>query len=202
MLNYRNNMFSRFSVTPAFLCLVFLYAFAGNLSLLPAILSAALLHECGHLIMIRLLGLKVDKIEATLLGFLIRTNAGLSSYLSEILISLSGPALSIIVAVCSSVAASRGFYSESLYIFSGMNIIFGIFNLLPASKLDGGRAVHSLLCLFFSPDDTYRISSIISVVTAVFVILAGAYILYTTKYNLSLLLIGLWLLVRSNPDNS
>ena len=190
----------RFSVTPAFFCLLVLYAFAGNLSLLPYIFFAVALHECGHLLVIRLFRLEIQQIEAALLGFVIYTNAGLSSYFSEILVSLAGPIASILAAVLSSFAASRGFFPEPLYLFSGISILFGVFNLLPASKLDGGRAVYSLSCLLFSPDTAYRISYIIYILTAAFVILAGAFILYATKYNLTLLLIGIWLMFRSNPE--
>ncbi len=167
---------------------------------MPYIFLAVALHECGHFALIRLCGLKVTKIQATILGFAITTNAGLSSYLSEIAVALAGPFASILAAVCASCLASLGYFPDGLYFFSGLNILFGLINLLPASKLDGGRALFACLNLLAQPDTAYRVAYFVHVLTAVLVILAGGFILYATKYNLSLLLIGIWLLVSSRPE--
>ncbi|MDP4108439.1 MAG: site-2 protease family protein [Bacillota bacterium] len=193
------HLLKKLKLSPSFVLIILLYAVAGNLALLPLILAALLVHESAHIAVIRLCGLKILRIEANVLGFIIYTNAALSSYLKDTLTALSGPAASILAAYAASWLANRGYFSDHLFAFSGLSLLYGFFNLLPCLPLDGGRAFYALSHIFLPPDAARITAVLFHYAAAAIVISCGIFVLIHTKYNLSLLLIGVWLVTYSLP---
>ena len=103
---------------------------------------------------------------------------------ADVVISLSGPVTNLLV------------FGIFLFInpdFAYINLFIGLFNILPASSLDGGQALYLIL---LSLTDANRASVVIDVITVIISVplfAAGIYVLLQTRYNFSLLFIGLYL---------
>lgn len=153
--------------------------------MLRALLAAAL-HECGHWTAIVLLGGRVRTLRLSAVGaeMALDTSCPLS-YTKEALAAFAGPAVNLILtALC---AQTRW------YLFAGLNLSLGLFNLLPVRMLDGGRILSCLLNAF-APEKAPR------VVNAVSVLLAGALLglgwaAWRQWGNLTLLCVAAWLTV-------
>ncbi len=126
------------------------YWVAGALTAL-GLLVGVLVHEIAHAVTARRAGMQVDGITLWFMGGLTRIEGESTSPLSELWIALVGPLASGVVGGASLglAAASRHFgwdlAGASLDWLGAINILLGLFNLLPASPLDGGRVLHGIL---------------------------------------------------------
>lgn len=123
----------RFEITPGFILLLALLLFNGGM-LLPFAASLAL-HELAHVTAALLLGGSVSSCRLSLSGGYISVSR--LSYGREALAVAAGPAISLIAAFAASWCGA--------YMLAGINLSFGVYNLLPARCLDGGRLVEILL---------------------------------------------------------
>ncbi|MGI6168182.1 MAG: site-2 protease family protein [Christensenellales bacterium] len=118
----------------------------GYLETLAMIFVVILLHEAGHCIAARALGVKVERMDILPFGCAAKMQSALAySPLSEAAIALCGPAVNAALAL---VAVFLQHYVEigvDLSWFVQVNLLIGGFNLLPALPLDGGRAVRAFL---------------------------------------------------------
>lgn len=101
-------------------------------------LPAAALHELGHLAALWLVGGRVTCLRLSALGAELRLDGPLS-YRRELPVALAGPMVSIAAALLA--AGLHG------YLFAGLSLALGLFNLLPVYPLDGGRAFRALCAL-------------------------------------------------------
>jgi len=124
-----------------------------------------------------------------------------TSYLQDIFIALSGPFLNLLSALCAMPFVDRSNFVEC---FAGINLILFFVNLLPISVLDGGRTFYAFLCLFFDPFRARKITNLVSVLFIILLNIVGLYVLCQTRFNVSLLLIGVWLsvdLIKQKVEN-
>lgn len=165
--------------------------------LVPLALAACLLHELGHYAVLRLLGGRVSVLRVTCVGAEMRlsphTRLGPGARLLAV---LAGPAAS----QCAALAASRWGGGEWSYCFSGLNLTLGIFNLLPSSRLDGGRALECLLELLGQTERAQRWLTLVSALLGLGLLGAGCALLWAGQGNLTLFLVALWLLPWPNRD--
>ena len=117
---------------------------AGAGSVLPLVALSALCHELGHLAALGLAGAAVERFRLTAFGAEIQADTRYLSYPREILCTLSGPAVNLFLALVFARAAGD-------YVLAGANLLLGVFNLLPAPSLDGGRALHILVSWGLDP---------------------------------------------------
>jgi Zn-dependent protease len=127
------------------LCLTPLWM--GGLSGIAVVLLVAgsvLLHELGHALMARHLGVPIAGIELHFFGGAAQMGGMPRSPGHEIAVAAAGPAVSFALAgVGHGLAAVTGFPVLSL--FGWVNLVLGGFNLLPAFPSDGGRILRALL---------------------------------------------------------
>jgi len=105
---------------------------------------AALLHELGHITAIKICGGKINRLKIAVGGAEIVSNLGVLGYKRELIVCLAGPAVSIGVAVISALTAMF-FENEHMYVFSGINMALGVFNLIPVPVFDGGMALRAIV---------------------------------------------------------
>lgn len=173
------------------MCLMFIII---DGTLLPiAVLVFAFLHELGHLISMKLCGYKVKRFEVTAVGGNIVCEDDHKSYFRDIIVALSGPLMNFILLVILYKMIGLGFFSKNGMFYLAVNFLLMAVNMLPVSCLDGGRALSAFLSYFVLPDKREHIMYIISLVFSTFLIAGGAYLLYITGFNFSLLLIGVYL---------
>ena len=102
-------------------------------------LGAALCHELAHLAAMGAAGIAPAHFRLGLTGGRLR-GRGAACLRAELLSVLAGPACNLLLA-----AAFRTAPAESLRLFSAVNLVLGVFNLLPVQGLDGGRALRLFL---------------------------------------------------------
>lgn len=140
----------RVTVYPGFWGMLLFALGVGAGEVLPLVGMAALCHEMGHFVCLRLFGVYVEEISFTCFGMEIQANTRYLSYGKDILCTLAGPAVNLALAF----VFAR--VSED-YLLSGANLLQGIFNLLPVPGVDGARALHLVLCWVLDPDRADRI---------------------------------------------
>lgn len=146
--------------------------------------AAALLHEMGHLAMMRLCGVSVRSLSFGLFDALIRADPP-PSFASDVWITLGGVMANFLLAAFS-FAFSRQFCLA--------NIALGVFNLLPVMSLDGGHLLYICLQRRLLPHTCEILIRAVSFVILLPFLTAGIWLLLRSGYNYSLLAASLYLL--------
>ena len=111
-------------------------------------LASIALHELGHSWVARREGIEVDSITLWLFGGVSQLNGRFKSPGVEFRVAAAGPLVSIGLGVLFVLIALAGAPSEVDGVAAWLgyiNLLLAAFNLLPASPLDGGRVLHSIL---------------------------------------------------------
>jgi Zn-dependent protease len=111
-------------------------------------LASILLHELGHSWVARREGIEVDSITLWLFGGVSQLKGRFTSAGAEFRVAISGPLVSIVLGVLFVLIALAQLPSsvDGVAAWLGyINLILAVFNLLPASPLDGGRVLHAAL---------------------------------------------------------
>jgi Zn-dependent protease len=122
------------------------FAFGGLAGVLVVGLAFAsvLLHELGHALVARRLGVHVSGIELSFFGGAAKMVQMPRSANHEIAIAAAGPAVSLVL-------AGAGFGLGALLhgglftLIGEVNLVLAAFNLIPALPMDGGRILRALL---------------------------------------------------------
>ena len=145
--------------------------------------AAALLHELGHVWMMRLFSVRVRGLKLRLFDILIEADEP-ASLRADICITLGGVMMNFLCAVV--------FCPFSLKL--GLpHLMLGVFNLLPVMSLDGGRLLSLLLSRRFSPRVSETVLRITTFLFLLPLMTAGIFLLFQSGYNYSLLAISLYL---------
>jgi Zn-dependent protease/CBS domain-containing protein len=154
-------------------------------------LASLLAHELAHSVVAMRRGVRVDGITLWLFGGVSRFSSDTSSPGSQALITFVGPltslllgALFFIASVAIGGGAHPGLVGATLSWLGYINIVLGVFNLVPAFPLDGGRLLQSLIWL--RTGDRQRATSIAARIGMVFAYLLIAYGLFTFVFAGSL----------------
>jgi Zn-dependent protease len=127
------------------LALVF-FAFGGavGVALVLLVFGSVLLHELGHAVVARTLGVHVAGIELSFFGGAAKMVQLPRTATHELLIAAAGPAVSLLLG---GLGLGLGTLTHSsLFTWLGWtNFIIAAFNLIPALPMDGGRILRALL---------------------------------------------------------
>ncbi len=124
-----------------------------NLVLVLSVFGCVLLHELGHALMARRFGIQTADITLYPIGGVARLARLPRAPGAELLISLAGPAVNFAIAAVLALlvpagavtlgsATGLGRYLSDLML---VNLGLGLFNLIPAFPMDGGRVLRALL---------------------------------------------------------
>jgi stage IV sporulation protein FB len=183
----------RVEISGGFLLLMAFLYYWDDENILPWALAACGVHELGHWAAIRLLGGRVTALRLSCVGAEMRLSARHPlSWGRQMGAALAGPAVNLLLAVG---AAHLAGGEEGLYLFSGLNLALGLFNLLPAGPLDGGRILWYGTALLGSERIAGRVVRIASMVVSSALAACAAALLAKGQLNLTLLLTALWLCI-------
>lgn len=137
-----------FRVNRLFLLVLFLFCLWGLFPQALLVFSMVLLHEGAHLLVARYLKIAVQEVQLLPFGGVAHLGEELAlTPGKEIFVALAGPLSSIFLGgICYALLP----YSSYLFLFlARTNMTIGLFNLIPALPLDGGRIFRSLLTMVF-----------------------------------------------------
>ena len=116
------------------------------------LLASLLAHELTHAVVARRVGIKVLGVKLWLFGGIARLEGDANTPRTEFWIAASGPAVSLgLAAVFAGAAAGlRAVGTADIVVavawwLAGINLVLGLFNLLPGAPLDGGRILRAYL---------------------------------------------------------
>jgi stage IV sporulation protein FB len=166
-----------------------------NFGLMFPLLLSAVLHEIGHYAVIRLLGGRVMRLSLGITGACMEYEAVGLSYADEAIIAMAGPAVNIMAAFAFA-GYAKLFCASEAYFFSGVSLSLGVFNLLPAQQLDGGRILYAFSAKAFDPNRAKQILCVSTCLVILGFLCVGFFVLISTKKNFTLLLAAVWTLVH------
>ncbi|MFO0729113.1 MAG: site-2 protease family protein [Myxococcota bacterium] len=146
------------------------------------LLISLTLHELGHALTGQHFGLRTRAIELHMLGGTAFLEDQPKRPRDELLIALAGPAVSFVLGgigalslwlLGASVSFGSGSWVGVLGFFTAVNVWMGLFNLIPALPMDGGRVLRAALALKIGALPATRIAVNIARVIAVGFVIAG-----------------------------
>ncbi len=154
------------------------------------VLAAALLHECGHAFMCRLLQVPIRFFHPVTVGAVIGYDATSLSFGKEIAVAAAGPTVNFLAA-----AACLSGRSRFAALFAAASLALAVFNLLPLRRLDGGVILFAVLSLVCGAERTARITYVLSMAGTVFLWMFAVAVQLRCGGNLSLLFVSVYLLL-------
>ena len=169
--------------------------------LMILLFTCVTLHELGHSIVAKLFGIPVREIILFPLGGVSNITKNPDKPLHDLLISIAGPLVNVLIALILAVVLGRvgvvslldgqGMVQElqapslqgMLLWLLAANVTLVIFNLIPAFPLDGGRAFRAILAMFLGYRRATRIASLVGELLAIVI---GAYGLISGNFVLAL----------------
>jgi len=164
----------------------------------------AIFHEFAHVYAARRFGVGINKVEILPFGITAQiSETAVKQPHKEVIIALSGPLCNfVMVCVGFFVLQSNTISSEIAEFFININIAMLILNLLPILPLDGGRVLRAALTGIFGVVKAHNFCVKITRILSIFVVFAGTVILIATKFNFSLLMIGVFLLSNTLSERN
>lgn len=152
-------------------------------------LLASLIHELGHISVMAYYGVSPKRISAGLFGVRMEHQEGLTlSYRQQILMSLAGPAVNLVVGM--------GFWLwQGFGTAASVNLLLAGLNLLPIQALDGGQALYCYLASRMEEPRAQRMVFIISIAVLIPLATAGFFVLFRSGYNFTLLAACVYLIL-------
>ena len=184
MIKVCKNFFIHYSALLIAACM----ALKGNFDTFGLVLISVTLHECGHLAALLLCREHVDNLVLHAFGIEINTCTGNIPPQKMLVSVLAGPVCSLIFGWI--------FYFVFPPLFMP-NLCIGIINLLPVMPLDGGRLLYSFLIRICGRKSSKLIMRTIGLIFGILSVCVGAEIFFTSEYNFSLLLLGVFIIVSA-----
>ena len=158
-------------------------------------------HEMIHYLVARYYKFSGFDIEFIAIGTVIKLKDLDEAFPREdLIISISGPAANLIFSAVF-YFVYKNFCSSLSYMLFSINLAIGLFNLIPAFPLDGGRILRSILNLKM----TYKKANRIMIITSIFIGMALMFMyifLFLNGYsNFSIGIIGIFIITTSLREN-
>ena len=153
----------------------------------------ALWHELWHIIAVYIIGGRVKKLSARRFGIALSTDS--MSYKQEAIVALAGPAASFTAFLFFVLVAKYGGMSKTAVFTAASNLVLFVLNIIPVYPLDGGRVLLCLLCQKLERDRAVKLTKLISAIFLLPLSALSVIILVESGYNLSLIIICVYLLL-------
>lgn len=190
---------------PAF-ALAVCYLLVGERSVWGLLsLTAALLHELGHLGAAAMLGIRPAEITVGALGARMGFSMPLLSYRHELLIAAAGPGVNILcIPPCLWGIRRLGELDgagEYFLFFAAASFALAAVNLLPLRTFDGGRIFGALCALWMGDRAARRMLGISTAICSILLWGCGVALWFSATENLSLLVLSTVLLIHTVRDS-
>jgi Zn-dependent protease len=177
---------AHWSLPLALVLAAFSFGGLGGVALSVSLFASILAHELGHAVVARRLRVPIEGIDLHMFGGVAKMKSPPRSPNDEIAISIAGPIVSLALAAAFFVALAvvpaallPAGAAGLVKWLAGANLMLGLFNLLPALPLDGGRVFRALLAkrkgLVGGTRTAVKVSRGIAVALGVFGIATGSF---------------------------
>lgn len=176
------------------LLFIIIFIITKQINIYAIFIFFTLIHEIGHAITGRILGLKVKDFIIMPYGFKITfKNNREKEKLKKLIIALAGPIVNLIIMT---LAIILKLHTSIIY----SNLIIAIFNLIPIYPLDGGRVLKLILTMIMDAKKANEIVNKISNITIITLTAATSIvILYIKNIFIVIILAYLWyIVIREN----
>ncbi|MCU0702751.1 MAG: site-2 protease family protein [Fimbriiglobus sp.] len=180
-------------------------AFINTTSIL-AIFGCVALHELGHALAARGYGIRTRDITLYPIGGVARLERMPERPSAEIVIALAGPAVNVVLAVLlgglwlagravgGDFESASGWLNDFIARLALANVALGVFNMIPAFPMDGGRVLRAFLSWFTHRETATNVAGLVGTVSA---ILFGVYGLITFNLLLVFLAVSVFMMGRA-----
>ncbi len=183
-----------------------------NIVFVLAVFLCVVLHELGHALTAKHYGINTKKITLLPIGGMASLDRIPESPKQELVVTLAGPLVNIVIALLLYFIMPVNEYLETLssasleavqiltiqnflfYLFL-VNVALVVFNFIPAFPMDGGRILRALLAMKIDRVKATQIASVIGQIIAVFFLLIGL------LYNPFLIFIALIVFLGAAGEN-
>ena len=173
----------KISISPS-MCLLLLFMIATTpLPQLLGCLTAAAIHECGHLAAAKLFSIDLTHIRLDVLGARLTTTGKLYAYPALACLCLGGPLVNLL---CFFIALPFTQHSVWISEFCLASIALCVLNLIPIQGFDGGRVVQGLLCQLFDLRISEKICAALSFCSLLIMWMLSIWLLLRSGASLSL----------------
>ncbi len=155
-----------------------------------SLLAAALVHEAAHVAAACALGAPVRFAGSGAAGLTLRFDFSGVSHLREAAVCLAGPVSGLLLF---GIPAAFG----RVTYLTVTALALALFNLIPASFLDGGAALSALLSLFLPPDTVWRVTGTVSVLCTAAVWAGAVVLVFACGADISSVIAALYLVIRT-----
>lgn len=171
-----------------------------GLGIAVGLFASVLVHELAHSLYALRKGGRVQGVTLLMIGGVSQISEPPKDARSEAVMALVGPLVSLALGglfyLAHAVAPTWSFSVKfALFYLAGLNVILGLFNLLPAFPMDGGRILRALLVPRFGPVTATTVASRVGKGFAVLFGIVGLF-----SFNLLLLLIAFFVFIGAEAE--
>lgn len=176
------------------ICVASICIIAGIFDSFLYCLFAIIIHESGHIILMCIFGYAPEKIKISLFEISISDRKRQErSFIQNFLIIFFGPFSNFICFILFYLLYLIG---NDFFLYpAAANLSVGLFNVLPVMSLDGGQLLYLVLCRFFSESISQRVVNVITFIIIFPLAFFGFVLLFNSKYNFSLLIVCIYLVL-------
>ena len=181
------------TVSPAFFIVIAVSAIADRSGIFSFILIAVFIHELGHIAAMRALNIGINALRLRIFG--LEICADIPKGRKEAFVMAAGPLANLL-----SVPLFLVFKNDFFVSLAACSFVLGLFHLLPCEGFDGGSA---LKALFFQKKREKAVANIVKFLTftiSACLFFAALYLMLTHRFNLSLLILPIYLLLNLFSD--
>ncbi len=182
-----------------FILFLAVIVFQNELSYTLTFMSAACLHEAGHLLCLKALNIKKPELSLGLCGAVIKADTSSLSYRSEILVFISGAAVNLLASFTALIVLRSGFNTRLVFFFFA-NLFYAGLNILPLKNFDGGRCLECILLLITDPFKVDRIMNKVYFIGSAVLLFITVYGMQVFGFNLTLVLVAVWAVFQCIPS--
>ncbi len=170
---------------------VFLFVLSQGLFSSLMFFSAILIHELSHILCLFCLGATIKKVSVYPFGIDINADTQRLNYKKELVVSLSGSTANLLFALFGGVVFNHITHPKLLF-FILCHLSLGLFNLLPITLFDGGKALRLILYDRLEIDTAFRAAFLCDLVFSVMLLCLCTYLIRLSGFNLSVIMIAIY----------
>ncbi len=161
---------------------------------LPTLFSV-FMHEMGHLFC--MWASDTEPREIRLIPTSVQITSSIKgSYKKDIAVAVCGPVVNIILFLIL-IFNYAAFGIQTVLYYALLNLIIGLFNLLPVNGLDGGTILYSLLAKRMELNRACLIMRIVTALTGLLILAIGIILTLKGKFNVSVYIISVYLFITA-----